>query len=168
MGHAYAMAGLTPKDVNAAELHDCFTVMGAIGTEVIGKAEYGKGAQYWVDGKAAPDGECGINTSGGLIARAPDRRDGHRDDRLVRLAAPGQGAEGAAGEEPAGRGHLQHRRSDLRLGLHGAQGRGLRPPPAGAFTILAVVVRYDSEDPQFPMIPEDTPCSASLSLSSWP
>jgi acetyl-CoA acetyltransferase len=69
MGHAYAMAGLTPKDVNAAELHDCFTVMGAIGTEVIGKAEYGKGAQYWVDGKAAPDGECGINTSGGLIAK---------------------------------------------------------------------------------------------------
>jgi acetyl-CoA acetyltransferase len=63
------MAGLAPKDVNAAELHDCFTVMGAIGTEVIGKAEYGKGAKYWVDGKAAPDGECGINTSGGLIAK---------------------------------------------------------------------------------------------------
>jgi acetyl-CoA acetyltransferase len=55
--------------VNVSELHDCFTVMGAIGTEVIGKAEYGKGARYWVDGKAAPDGECGINTSGGLIAK---------------------------------------------------------------------------------------------------
>ena len=69
MGRAYAMAGLTPKDVNVAELHDCFTVMAAIGTEVIGKAEYGKGARYWVDGKAAPTGECGINTSGGLIAK---------------------------------------------------------------------------------------------------
>ena len=69
MNRAYAMAGLTPKDVNVAELHDCFTVMAAIGTEVIGKAEYGKGAQYWVDGKAAPQGECGINTSGGLIAK---------------------------------------------------------------------------------------------------
>ena len=69
MGRAYAMARLAPKDVNVAELHDCFTVMGAIGTEVIGKAEYGKGAKYWVDGKAAPDGECGINTSGGLIAK---------------------------------------------------------------------------------------------------
>jgi len=66
---AYAMAGLTPKDVNVAELHDCFTVMAAIGTEVIGKAEHGKGAAYWVAGKAAPDGECGINTSGGLIAK---------------------------------------------------------------------------------------------------
>jgi acetyl-CoA C-acetyltransferase len=69
MSRAYSMAGLAPKDVNVAELHDCFTVMAAIGTEVIGKAEYGHGARYWVDGKAAPSGECGINTSGGLIAK---------------------------------------------------------------------------------------------------
>jgi acetyl-CoA C-acetyltransferase len=69
MNAAYTMAGLSAKDVNVAEIHDCFTVMGAIGTEVIGKAPYGKGARYWVDGKAAPAGECGINTSGGLIAK---------------------------------------------------------------------------------------------------
>jgi acetyl-CoA acetyltransferase len=69
MNGAYAMAGVKPADVNVAELHDCFTVMGAIGTEVIGKAAYGQGARYWVDGKARPDGECGINTSGGLIAK---------------------------------------------------------------------------------------------------
>lgn len=69
MNAAYAMAGLTAADVNVAEVHDCFTVMGAIGTEVIGKAAAGGGAKYWVDGKAAPDGECGINTSGGLIAK---------------------------------------------------------------------------------------------------
>ncbi|MBZ5551496.1 MAG: thiolase family protein [Acidobacteriia bacterium] len=69
MGKAYAMARITPSDVNVAEIHDCFTVMGAIGTEVIGKAAYGKGAQYWVEGKARVDGECGINTSGGLIAK---------------------------------------------------------------------------------------------------
>ena len=69
MNKAYQMAGLTAKDVNVAELHDCFTVMGAIGTEIIGKAPYGQGAKYWVDGKASVDGECGINTSGGLIAK---------------------------------------------------------------------------------------------------
>jgi acetyl-CoA acetyltransferase len=69
MNKAYEMAGLSPADVNVAEVHDCFTVMGAIGTEVIGKAEYGRGARYWVDGKAAVGGECGINTSGGLIAK---------------------------------------------------------------------------------------------------
>lgn len=69
MSQAYTMAGVTPAEVNVAEIHDCFTVMGALGTEVIGKAREGKGAQYWVDGKARPDGECGINTSGGLIAK---------------------------------------------------------------------------------------------------
>ncbi len=69
MNTAYAMAGVKAADVNVAEVHDCFTVMGAIGTEVIGKAQPGKGAAYWCDGKAAPGGECAINTSGGLIAK---------------------------------------------------------------------------------------------------
>jgi acetyl-CoA C-acetyltransferase len=69
MQKAYEMAGVTPQDVNVAEVHDCFTVMGAISTEVIGKAKPGEGAKYWVEGKARPDGECGINVSGGLIAK---------------------------------------------------------------------------------------------------
>lgn len=69
MRRAYDMAGVPAADVNVAEIHDCFTVAGAIGTEVIGKADYGKGVAYWLDGNAARDGECGINTSGGLIAK---------------------------------------------------------------------------------------------------
>jgi acetyl-CoA acetyltransferase len=69
MKKAYDMAGATPADVNIAEIHDCFTVAGAIGTEIIGKAAPGKGARYWVEGKAAVDGECAINSSGGLIAK---------------------------------------------------------------------------------------------------
>jgi len=72
MQKAYDMAGVTPQDVNVAEVHDCFTVMGAIATEVIGKAKPGEGAKYWVEGKAradGPDNECGINLSGGLIAK---------------------------------------------------------------------------------------------------
>jgi len=69
MKKAYDMAGVKPADVNIGEVHDCFSVMGAIGTEVLGKAPAGKGAQYWVDGKAAVDGDCAINTSGGLIAK---------------------------------------------------------------------------------------------------
>jgi acetyl-CoA C-acetyltransferase len=69
MRQAYEMAGLTAAEVNVAEVHDCFSVMGAIGAEVIGKAAPGEGARYWVEGRAAPAGECGINTSGGLIAK---------------------------------------------------------------------------------------------------
>ncbi|MGE5234803.1 MAG: thiolase family protein [Acidobacteriota bacterium] len=69
MQKAYTMAGVTPADVNVAEVHDCFTVMGAIGAEVLGKAAYGQGAAYWTDGRASLGGECPINTSGGLIAK---------------------------------------------------------------------------------------------------
>lgn len=69
MNRAYAMAGVTAADVDLAEVHDCFTVMGAIGAEVVGKAEYGKGAAYWNDGDASLNGACPINTSGGLIAK---------------------------------------------------------------------------------------------------
>ncbi|MGA2857908.1 MAG: hypothetical protein ABSE40_13645 [Candidatus Sulfotelmatobacter sp.] len=69
MNKAYDMAGVKPGDVSLAEVHDCFTVMGAIGTEVLGKAAVGQGARYWCEGKAAVDGECAINTSGGLIAK---------------------------------------------------------------------------------------------------
>ena len=69
MRKAYEQAGVRSTEVNVAEVHDCFTVMGAIATEVIGKAVYGMGTRYWLEGKAAPGGECGINTSGGLIAK---------------------------------------------------------------------------------------------------
>lgn len=69
MHTAYEMAGVTAADVDVAEIHDCFSVMGAIGVEVLGKAAFGEGARYWQEGKAAVDGECAINTSGGLIAK---------------------------------------------------------------------------------------------------
>jgi acetyl-CoA acetyltransferase len=69
MKAAYDMAGVQPGHVNVAEIHDCFTVMGGIGVEVIGKAGYGQGLRYWKDGCAKPDGDCGVNTSGGLIAK---------------------------------------------------------------------------------------------------
>ena len=69
METAYDRAGVSAADVGVAEVHDCFSVMGALAAEVLGKAGYGQGARYWADGKAAVDGECAINTSGGLIAK---------------------------------------------------------------------------------------------------
>ena len=69
MASAYTMAGITPADIQTAEIHDCFTVMGALGTEIIGKAKPGDGAYYWRDEFSGPAGDCAINTSGGLIAK---------------------------------------------------------------------------------------------------
>lgn len=69
MRQALAMAKVGPADLDVAEVHDCFSVMGAIGVEVLGLAEPGEGARFWGEGRAAVDGDCAINTSGGLIAK---------------------------------------------------------------------------------------------------
>ena len=119
MNRAYAMAGVSPRDVNVAEIHDCFTVMGAIGTEVIGKAEYGEGRALLGGRQGRPLRRVRHQHLGRPHRQgSPDRRHRRRHDRLVRLAAPGQGARRAAGEGRAGRGHLQHRRADLRVRVH--------------------------------------------------
>jgi len=69
MHKAYEMAGVRPDQVDVAEVHDCFSVTGAIGTEVLGVAQPGDGAKYWANGMAAVDGgRTSINLSGGLIA----------------------------------------------------------------------------------------------------
>ena len=79
--------GRQPADVNVAEVHDCFSVMGALGTEVIGKAEPGKGAQYWVDGKARPRWRMRHQYLGRPDRQRPShRRHRHRHDRLVGAA----------------------------------------------------------------------------------
>ena len=60
-------AGLTIDDIGTIETHDCFTVAGIIGVEMLGLAEAGKGAQFVAEGKTARDGYMPMNTTGGLI-----------------------------------------------------------------------------------------------------
>lgn len=70
MRKAYAMAGVTPADLDVAEVHDCFGIMGALSVEVLGLADAGQGARYYKDGKARlGGGGVPINTSGGLMAK---------------------------------------------------------------------------------------------------
>jgi len=69
MRRAYAMAGCGPADVDVAEIHDCFSVMGALGVEVLGLVDPGQGARFWREGRAGIDGDCAVNSSGGLLAK---------------------------------------------------------------------------------------------------
>jgi len=70
MRTAYDMARIRPDDLDVAEVHDCFGVMGAIAVEILGKVPAGQGARYYVDGRARlGGGALPINTSGGLIAK---------------------------------------------------------------------------------------------------
>ena len=40
---AYKMAGMTPKDINVVELHDCFTIAEIVATEGLGFFDFGQG-----------------------------------------------------------------------------------------------------------------------------
>jgi acetyl-CoA C-acetyltransferase len=66
---AYKEAGLTPKDIDLAEVHDCFTITQIINTEDLGFFTKGQGAKGLAEGKTARDGIIPINTSGGLKAK---------------------------------------------------------------------------------------------------
>ncbi len=81
-GEAFEMANIKPRDVQGAEVHDCFSITEIVAYEILGLAESGKGTELVKSGATAlpqvrnqKSGklpfEIPINTGGGLIA------DGH-------------------------------------------------------------------------------------------
>ncbi|MFB3151992.1 MAG: thiolase domain-containing protein [Nitrosopumilaceae archaeon] len=66
---AYKMAGITPKDVDFAEVHDCFTIAEVVDTEDLGFFEKGKGVDAVREGQTKRNGEIPINPSGGLKSK---------------------------------------------------------------------------------------------------
>lgn len=66
---AYAMAGVTAKDIRIAEVHDCFTIAEVIASEDLGFFAPGEGYKAVEDGMTARTGAKPINTSGGLKAK---------------------------------------------------------------------------------------------------
>ncbi|WP_268541190.1 thiolase domain-containing protein [Candidatus Nitrosotenuis cloacae] len=66
---AYKMAGVTPKDIDFAEVHDCFTIAEIVDTEDLGFFEKGKGVQAIREGRTKLNGEISVNPSGGLKAK---------------------------------------------------------------------------------------------------
>lgn len=66
---AFERANLQPKDIDFAEVHDCFTIAEIMAIEDMGFFEKGKGGQVTLDGETARDGHLPINVSGGLKAK---------------------------------------------------------------------------------------------------
>jgi len=63
---AYGMSGLTPKDIQFAEVHDCFSMAEIVHMEDFGFFKPGEGYKAVEEGLTRLDGPMPINTSGGL------------------------------------------------------------------------------------------------------
>jgi len=66
---AYKMAGLEPKDMDMAEVHDCFTIAELIAYEDLGFAEPGKGREIVENKENYHDGKIPVNVDGGLKSK---------------------------------------------------------------------------------------------------
>lgn len=66
---AYRQAGLSPRDVDVCELHDCFTIAEIVASEGLGFFDFGQGAEAVERGETRLGGKIPINLSGGLKSK---------------------------------------------------------------------------------------------------
>ena len=67
---AYEHAGITPKDIQVAEVHDTYSVAGIMALQDLGFYKKGEAGKAVMDGKCQVGaGPVAVNTSGGLKAR---------------------------------------------------------------------------------------------------
>lgn len=66
---AYAFAGLSPSDVDVAEVHDACSFCEIYQSEMMGFCEIGEGGRFVESGATGPGGSLPINTSGGLVSK---------------------------------------------------------------------------------------------------
>ena len=67
---AYAQAGVTnpAREIDVAEVHDCFTITEIVNYEDLGFCGRGKGGNLAAEGRTRIDGDIPVNPSGGLKA----------------------------------------------------------------------------------------------------
>lgn len=66
---AYEAAGISPRDIDVVEMHDCFTIAEIVRMEGLGLIPKGEGAAWTADGKTSIGGTLPVNPSGGLLSR---------------------------------------------------------------------------------------------------
>ena len=65
---AYKQAKVEPRDIDVAEVHDCFTIAEILAIEDLGFFKKGEGGKAVEEGQTARNAKISVNTSGGLKA----------------------------------------------------------------------------------------------------
>lgn len=91
---AYKMAGVTPKDIDVAEVHDCFTIAEMMAYEDLGFAKPGEGKDLIRSKETYKEGSIPVNVDGGLLSKGhPIGATGGSQIRTVVLQLRGEAGE---------------------------------------------------------------------------
>jgi acetyl-CoA C-acetyltransferase len=91
---AYTMAGVTPKDIDVAEVHDCFTIAEMMAYENLGFAKPGEGKDLSASKETYKEGGIPVNIDGGLLSKGhPIGATGGSQIRTIVLQLRGEAGE---------------------------------------------------------------------------
>jgi acetyl-CoA C-acetyltransferase len=91
---AYQMAGVGPKDIDVAEVHDCFTMSEILAYEDLGFAEAGEGKELIRSRETYLEGSIPVNVDGGLLSKGhPIGATGGSQIRTIVLELRGEAGE---------------------------------------------------------------------------
>ncbi len=91
---AYKMAGVTPKDIDVAEVHDCFTIAEMMAYENLGFAKPGEGKDLIKSKETYKEGSIPVNVDGGLLSKGhPIGATGGSQIRTIVLQLRGEAGE---------------------------------------------------------------------------
>ncbi len=91
---AYRMAGVGPKDIDVAEVHDCFTIAEMMAYENLGFAAPGEGKELIKAKETYREGSIPVNVDGGLLSKGhPIGATGGSQIRTIVLQLRGEAGE---------------------------------------------------------------------------
>src|SRR5205823_220036 len=80
---AFAMAGVTPADIDVAQVYDAFTIVPIMALEALGFCKEGEGGAFVSGQRTAPGGSFPMNTNGGEPQATPELLKLTRGRRIV-------------------------------------------------------------------------------------
>jgi len=91
---AYKMAGVSSKDIDVAEVHDCFTIAEIMAYENLGFAKPGEGKDLIKSKETYKEGSIPVNVDGGLLSKGhPIGATGGSQVRTIVLQLRGEAGE---------------------------------------------------------------------------